>query len=431
MIWGGQIFDQLFANPKSLIITALVMLVMGLIPGMPHVAFLSLAIVAAGGAVWQRRWQFGIQQKQKDDSEQDKEKQQRALLEERQELDWEDVSVVDTIGLEVGYRLIPLVDTQQGGKLMDRIKGVRKKLSKKMGFLIPAVHIRDNLDIQPGCYRIILMGVTVAEAEIYPDRLLAIDSGQVFGDLEGEQTTDPAFGLKAIWIQSPQKDQAQSLGYTVVDPGTVVATHLSKIMEENSAELIGHEEIQHLLDRLETTVPKLVEEVIPDKLSLGKLLRILQNLLREQVPITDMRRIMETMAEYAPKSQDPDDLTALARIALSRLIVQNINGLNEELPVITLDPELEQILQNAVQVGGETGGGFEPSLIDKLGKSLMDIVQRQEMANQPAILLVPPQIRPIMAQFAKHSVPNLYVLSYQEVPDNKQLKNSRFSRAVS
>ena len=414
MIWGGQIFDQLFANPKSLIITALVMLVMGLIPGMPHVAFLSLAIVAAGGAVWQRRWQFGIQQKQKDDSEQDKEKQQRALLEERQELDWEDVSVVDTIGLEVGYRLIPLVDTQQGGKLMDRIKGVRKKLSKRMGFLIPAVHIRDNLDIQPGCYRIILMGVTVAEAEIYPDRLLAIDSGQVFGDLEGEQTTDPAFGLKAIWIQSSQKDQAQSLGYTVVDPGTVVATYLSKIMEENSAELIGHEEIQHLLDRLESTVPKLVEEVIPDKLSLGKLLRILQNLLREQVPITDMRRIMETMAEYAPKSQDPDDLTALARIALSRLIVQNINGLNEELPVITLDPELEQILQNAVQVGGETGGGFEPSLIDKLGKSLMDIVQRQEMANQPAILLVPPQIRPIMAQFAKHSVPNLYVLSIRK-----------------
>ncbi len=418
---GGQIVSQLLDNPRTLMITAVLMLAMGLIPGMPHIAFISLGLVIAGiGYLYKKG---GLAPKPVKEQEKiAKESQQRVTQEAHKELGWEDVNVVDTIGLEIGYRLIPLVDNQQGGKLMERIKGVRKKLSKKLGFLIPAVHIRDNLDIKPNCYRIILMGVTLAEAEVYGDRLLAIDSGQVFGKLEGIETVEPAYGLKATWVHSNQRDHAQSLGYTVVDPETVIATHISKIMTENAAELIGHEEVQQLLDRVASYVPKLVEELIPGKFSVSGLLKILQNLLREQVPIADIRRILETVTEHVARCQDPGELTALVRVALSRLIIQNINGLGDEIPIITLDPDLEQILQNAMQMGGQAGGGFEPRLIENLSKSLAEIVQKQEMAEQPAILLVPPQIRALLAQFARHSVPSLHVLSYQEIPDKKQLR---------
>jgi flagellar biosynthesis protein FlhA len=344
---------------------------------------------------------------------------------ETPELGWDDVQPVDVIGLEVGYRLIPMVDKNQGGELLGRIKGVRKKLSQEMGFLIPSVHIRDNLDLMPTGYRISLMGVTVAEAEVYPDRELAINPGQVFGNLEGVKTKDPAFGLDAIWINASQKDQAQTLGYTVVDPSTVVATHLNQILQSHTHELIGHEDVQKLLDMLAKTSPKLVEELVPGTISLNVLLKVLQTLLRERVPIRDIRSIAEALAGANGKSQDPVALTALARVALCRQIVQNIIGNEQNLPVITIDPGLEQLLLSTVQqaqkAGAEDGAFIEPGLADRLQESLVRAAQNQEMAGKPLVLLVAAPLRMMMSRFVRHSLPDMRVLAYTEIPDNKQI----------
>ncbi|MEE4244055.1 MAG: FHIPEP family type III secretion protein, partial [Kangiellaceae bacterium] len=291
-----------------------------------------------------------------------------------------------------------------------------------LGFLIPAVHIRDNLELSPSHYRITLMGVTVGEAEIYPERELAINPGQVFGDIEGIKTTDPAFGLSAIWIDQAQKESAQSMGYTVVDASTVVATHLSQLVQSHAYELLGHEEVENLLQKLAKVAPKLVENLIPDTLSLGAVVKVLQNLLTEQVPIRDMRTIAETLAEYGVRSQDPAVLTAAVRIALSRLIIQNINGLEPELPVITLDPNLEQILHQSLQSSGDDTVNIEPGLAESLQQSLKETAERQEAAGQPAVLLTSPGLRSSLAHFARFGVSGLHVLSYQEIPDSKQVR---------
>lgn len=346
---------------------------------------------------------------------------------ETRELGWDDVATVDIVGLEVGYRLIPLVDKSQGGQLLSRIKGVRKKLSQDMGFLMPSVHIRDNLDLMPNVYRITLMGVTIAEAEIHPERELAIDPGQVFGKVEGIAGKDPAFGLDAIWIESDKKDQAQTLGYTVVDASTVVATHLNQILQKHAHELIGHEEAQKWLDQLEKISPKLAEELVPTTISISILLKVLQNLLKEEVPVRDMRSIAEAIVNVHPKSQDPKVLTTLARQSLRRMIVQSICGNDAEIPVITLDPDLEQLLLKSVQQSQQSGGQddigmvLEPNMVEKLQRSLQDSVQRQEMLGKPAILLVSGPLRPGLAKFASYGVERLHVLSYQEIPDNKQI----------
>jgi flagellar biosynthesis protein FlhA len=341
---------------------------------------------------------------------------------EPRDLSWEDVGAVDIIGLEVGYRLIPLVDRAQGGQMMDRIKGVRKKLSQELGFLIQPVHIRDNLELAPNSYRILLMGVPVGAAEIYPDRDLAINPGRVFGTLQGIETRDPAFGLPAVWIQTSERDNARTLGYTVVDSSTVVATHLSELLQSHAHELIGHEEVQQLLDVLARTAPKLVEDLVPKTLSIGVVLRVLQNLLEERVPVRDMRTIAETLAETGARSQDPGALTAAVRVALGRSIIQHINGMGEEVPVITLDPSLEQILQTSIQAVSEGGAGIEPGLAERMHRSLAESTQRQEAAGQPAILLVTPPIRPWLAKLVRHSIPALQILAYNEIPDNKQIK---------
>jgi flagellar biosynthesis protein FlhA len=329
---------------------------------------------------------------------------------------------VDIIGLEVGYRLIPLVDRSQGGQMMDRIKGVRKKLSHELGFLIQPVHIRDNLELSPSAYRILLMGVPVGEAEIYPDRELAINPGRVFGTLQGIASKDPAFGLDAVWINRSERDNAQTLGYTVVDASTVVATHLSELLQGHAHELIGHEEVQQLLDVLARTAPKLVEDLVPNTLSIGVVLKVLQNLLEERVPVRDMRTIAETLAEAGARSQDPGALTAAARVALGRSIIQHINGMEPQVAVITLDPSLEQILQHSIQAVSDGGAGIEPGLAERMHRSLIESVQRQEAAGQPAILLVAPPIRPWLARLVRHSIPGLQVLAYNEIPDNKQIK---------
>lgn len=422
---GKQINRQMFESPKALAVSAGIMLVMGLVPGMPHIAFIGLAALAGGAAymVWRKQNQAKLKAQEMAQMQQDLlPSPQRAM--ETKELGWDDVTPIDMIGLEVGYRLIPLVDRNQGGQLLARIKGVRKKLSQDLGFLMPTVHIRDNLDLAPSVYRLTLMGVILAEAEIYPDRELAINPGQVFGTLNGIAAKDPAFGLEAVWIDVGQRSQAQSLGYTVVDASTVVATHLNQILYKHCHELIGHEEVQQLLQVLAKGSPKLAEELVPGIMSLSGLLKVLQALLSEQVPVRDIRSIAEAIANNAGKSQDTAALVAAVRVGLCRAIVQSIVGTESELPVITLEPRLEQILLNSLQRAGqgqEEGVLLEPSMAEKLQRSLIEAAQRQEMQGQPAILLVAGPIRAMLSRFGRLAVPNLHVLAYQEIPDNKQV----------
>ena len=439
-----QVMSQMFASPKALAISAGVLLLMGSIPGMPHFAFLGLGLLCAGLAYfiyWRSQ-----QPEPVDDTGQFSQRERAGdsgrgggatvsspqgntaslpPARETAELDWDDVQPVDIIGLEVGYRLIPLVDRAQGGELLGRIKGVRRKLSQDMGFLIPSVHIRDNLDLLPNGYRISLMGVPLAQAEVYADREMAINPGQVFGELDGAKTKDPAFGLDAVWIDASQKEKAQTLGYTVVDASTVVATHLNQLLQQHTWELLGHEDVQKLLDMLARTSPKLVEELVPNTVSLNVLLKVLQNLLRERVPIRDMRSIAEALAGSGGKSQDPATLTSLARVALARQIVQGIVGSDAELPVITLQPELEQLLLNTIQQaqksGADEGAFIEPGLAERLRQSLQEAAQRQEVAGKPVVLLVAAPLRNVLARFARNSVTDIHVLAYTEVPENKQI----------
>jgi flagellar biosynthesis protein FlhA len=441
---GSQILQQMFDVPKALAIAAGILILLGLIPGMPHVAFLGLGSLAAAAA-W-LTWKKNQQMVEEGDKfpvrggagttgrtsggelvSGDSGSQALPAPAENRELGWDDVATVDIVGLEVGYRLIPLVDKSQGGQLLSRIKGVRKKLSQDLGFLMPSVHIRDNLDLMPNVYRITLMGVTIAEADIHPERELAIDPGQVFGKVEGIEGKDPAFGLDAIWIEPEKKDQAQSLGYTVVDASTVVATHLNQILQTHAYELLGHEEVQKWLDQLEKVSPKLAEELVPSAVNISVLLRVLQNLLKEEVPIRDMRSIAESIVNMHPRSQDPKVLTTATRQALRRMIVQSIVGNESEIPVITLDPDLEQLLLKSVQQSQQSGAQddiglvLEPNMVEKLQRSLQDSVQRQEVLGKPAILLVSGPLRPVLAKFASYGIERLHVLSYQEVPDNKQI----------
>ncbi|MFU8789580.1 MAG: flagellar biosynthesis protein FlhA [Methylobacter sp.] len=415
---GQQVTSQLFENPKALIITAGVVGALGIIPGMPNLVFILLALVLAGSG-------YFIDKKKKDaelvslDYLQDL---TPATAPEIKELGWDDVMPVDVIGLEVGYRLIPLVDKNQGGQLMVRIKGVRKKLSQELGFLIPSVHIRDNLDLSPTAYRISLMGVTVGEAEIMPEMEMAINPGRVFGTLNGRACKDPAFGLEAVWIEPSQKDYAQTLGYTVVDPGTVVATHLSHLLQSHAHQLFGYEEAHKILDNLAKSAPKLVEDLVPKTLPLGVVVKVLQNLLQEHVPIRDMRTIVETLAEFGMRSQDPDILTSAVRASLGRLIIHEISGMQDELPVITLDGELEQLLHKSLQTAGESGVGIEPGLAEQMHTSLQESMQKMEMDGQTAVLLVSSYIRPWLARFVRHSIPGLHVLAYNEIPADHQIK---------
>jgi flagellar biosynthesis protein FlhA len=416
---GSVVLNQMFEDPKALTIAASLLIVMGIVPGMPHFAFLLLGGVAGAGAWWSHK---KIKTKALTLATRASAPVEGSVAPEQKDLSWDDVSPVDTIGLEVGYRLIPMVDKSQGGELLNRIKGVRKKLSQELGFLIPPVHIRDNLDLPPNQYRITLMGVSTGEAEVYHDREMAINPGQVFGALQGIEGKDPAFGLEATWISKEQVEQAHSLGYTVVDASTVIATHMSQLLTSYAAQLLGHEEVQNLLDMIARSQPKLVEGLIPGVISLGTLVKVLQNLLNEAVPIRDMRTILQTLVEYAPRSQDPEVLTAACRIALRRLIVQEIIGGESTIPVITLAPDLERILHQSLQAGGAEGAGIEPGLAERMQRSLTEATQRQELEGQSAVLLTSGILRNTLARFVKNAIPTLRVLSYQEIPDDKQIK---------
>jgi flagellar biosynthesis protein FlhA len=411
---GQQIVAQLFERPRGLAVTAGILAIIGLVPGMPNLAFLSLASLAGGGA-----WLLG---RRRDAA--------RALSAEPapevepapRDLTWDDVTPVDPVGLEIGYRLIPLVDKAQGGPLMGRIKGVRKKLSQDLGFLVPPVHIRDNLELAPTAYRISLFGVVVAQAEVQPDRELAINPGQALGQLEGTPARDPVFGLEAKWISADRRDQALTLGYTVVDASTVIATHLNQVLQDRAGELLGYEEAQRLLDRLGKTAPKLVEDLVPKTLSLGVVVQVLQNLLQEHVPVRDIRTIAETLAEHGSRSQEPAALTAAVREAIAPMIVQNINGLDEEVHAITLAPRLEQLLLQSAQAVGEGGLALEPGLAQVLQRGIRDAVQRQEALSRPAVLLVSQALRASLAKLARQVSPSLRVLAWTEMPDDRQVR---------
>ena len=424
---GEQITGQMFSSPKALAITALILGFMGIIPGMPHVAFLSLAAVTGGIAyfITQRKERVEIERVEVERSEKIQAQQQQGQQAQVPEIGWDDVQPVDAIGLEVGYRLIPMVDKAQGGELLSRIKGIRKKLSQEVGFLIPSVHIRDNLDLTPTAYRITLTGVTAGEAEIYPDRELAINPGQVFGKLDGIPTVDPAFGLEAIWIDSSQKDQAQTLGYTVVDASTVVATHINQLLLKHTHELLGHDEVQQMLDMLAKHSPKLVEQLAPEIVPTNVLLVVMKNLLMEQVPIRDLRTIAAAVSANVNLSQDLGALTAAVRVALRRSIVQNIYGNDAVLPAIALDPAMEQLLLKSVQQTQQSGITddiiLEPGLAERLQSALAEASQKQEVAGKPSVLLVSAPLRNVLVKFIRYSAVEMQVLSYGEIPDDKQI----------
>ena len=409
---GPAVRKQVFGQKRALIVAALLMGLVGIVPGMPNLPFLVLAAVL-GYAAWR------LHKRGATDARVEDEAAELASAPTTAELSWDEVRPVEPLGLEVGYKLIALVDKSQGGELLARLKGVRRKLTQDLGFLIPAVHVRDNLELAPGQYRILVHGVPVATGELHADRELALDPGRAFGPLEGIPGKDPAFGLDAVWIQKSQHAHAESLGYTVVDAATVVATHLSHVVRERAAELLGHEEAQQLLNSVGKAAPKLVEELTPKLLPLSVVVRVLQSLLVEKVPLRQMRQIVEAMLEHGAHTQDPATLTAAVRTALGRFIVQELNGMAPELPVYTLAPALERVLQDSVN--GQ-GAALEPGLAERLHQNLSECVTQQEGRGEPAVLLVPAGIRATIARLVRHSVPALSVLAYTEVPEDKRLR---------
>jgi flagellar biosynthesis protein FlhA len=404
------------ANPTALFISAAILVILGMVPGMPHLMFITLAVAAAGLGLMIISKE--VQEEQAVQAEKD-----AAPAEGPKELDWDDVDQVDLIGLEIGYGLIPLVNAETGGELMSRVKGVRKKLSAELGFLVQPVRIRDDLNIDPDSYNIVLKGVVRGKGEVKVGRELAINPGQVYGQLEGIATREPAFGLEAVWIEPSQRDQARTLGYTVVDAATAISTHLNKVLRENAADLLSHDETQQLLDKLASKSPKIVEDLVPGKLSLGILTRTLQNLLQESVSIRDMRTIAEALTEASTRTQDPEQLTAIVRPKLGRMIMQNLIDGDNSLQVMTLEPTLEQLLHNVLQQS-QPGQPvvMEPSLAENLFAALREGSRAVEEMGHPAVLVVSPVIRGWLSKAARFRVNDLTVLSYSEIPDDQAVK---------
>ncbi|SAL40281.1 flagellar biosynthesis protein FlhA [Caballeronia arvi] len=416
---GTQLTGQLFQNPRVLMITGVIIGIMGLIPGMPHFAFMLLG----GGLIYAARTMNKRAEAKKKSAVTDVTPlaaSAAATTAENAEASWEDVSLIDPLGLEVGYRLIPLVDRNTDGELLKRIKGIRKKFAQEIGFLPPVIHIRDNLELRPNGYRIALKGVEVGVGEAFPGQWLAINPGQVSAALPGAQTQDPAFGLPAVWIDTNLREQAQVYGYTVVDASTVVATHLNHLVVTHAAELLGRQEVQALIERIGKDTPSLTDDLVPKVLSLTTLQKVLQNLLDESVPIRDMRTILDALQEHAPRMSDPHDLTAAVRLALGRAITQQWYPGADDLQVMGLDPTLERVLSQALSTG--TNPGLEPGLAQTLLNSTQNAIMRQQNLGLPPVLLVQHSLRAMLARFLRRSLPQLKVLSYAEVPDTRNVK---------
>ena len=410
------------ASPSALFVSAGILATLGLVPGMPTMVFVSLAAAAAGIG-------YRVRQKHLADPEVQKAIREKAGdsdddSDTPKELDWDDLDTVDVIGLEIGYGLIPLVNTETGGQLMTRVKGVRKKLSAELGYLIQPVRIRDSLTLDPDHYTIIINGVVRGKGEAKVGRELAISPGQVYGKLEGIPTKEPAFGLDAVWIDPSQRDYARTLGYTVVDAATAIATHLNKVLRDSASELLSRDETQQLLDKLASKFPKLIEDVVPAKLSLGVVTKVLQTLLEEGVSIRDMRSIMEALSDACSKTQDPAELTGLVRPRIGRMIIQTLLENQETLPVMTLDPALEQMLHNVLQQhrGDLANVVLEPGLAEGLFRALRNSTKNVEEAGNNAVLVVSPVLRPWLSRAARHRVEGLTVLSYAEIPDDQSVK---------
>lgn len=413
---GSQLTGQLFSNPQVLFLTAGIVGLLGMIPGMPNLAFLLIA----GGLVWLGRGL--LQRKPKQQAVQEAAAAQAANLAassaETAEATWDDVAMVDPLGMQVGYRLIPLVDQSQQGELLGRIKSIRKKIAQEVGFLVPVVHIRDNLEIKPNTYVISLKDVEIGRGEAFPNQWMAINPGQVSGTLPGTPTRDPAFGLPATWIDASLRQQAQVYGYTVVDACTVMATHLNHLIQTHAAELLGRQEVQQLLDQIAKTAPKLTEDLVPKVLSLSTLHKVLQNLLDEEVPIRDMRTILDVMAEHAPTVKDPTELTTLTRLALGRAITQQLFPGDTEMQVIGLDGSLDGVLQQALT----NSSGIEPGIADNLLRQAQAAITRQEQMGLAPVLVVQHALRVLLSRFLRRSLPQLKVLSHAEIPDSRTIK---------
>jgi flagellar biosynthesis protein FlhA len=412
---GSQLTGQLFSNPQVLFLTAGIVGLLGMIPGMPNLAFLLIA----GGLVWLGRRL--LMNKPKEAAQQAAAAAQAASVSptaEMAEATWDDVAMVDPLGMQVGYRLIPLVDQSQQGELLGRIKSIRKKIAQEVGFLVPVVHIRDNLEINPNTYIISLKDVEIGRGEAYPNQWMAINPGQVTGSLPGTATRDPAFGLAAVWIDASLRQQAQVYGYTVVDACTVMATHLNHLIQTHAAELLGRQEVQQLLDQIAKTAPKLTEDLVPKVLSLSTLHKVLQNLLDEEVPIRDMRTILDVMAEHAPTVKDPTELTTLTRLALGRAITQQLFPGETEMQVIGLDGSLDSVLQQALT----SSSGIEPGIADNLLRQAQAAIVRQEQLGLAPVLVVQHALRVLLSRFLRRSLPQLKVLSHAEIPDSRTIK---------
>ncbi|PAS97451.1 MAG: flagellar biosynthesis protein FlhA [Candidatus Dactylopiibacterium carminicum] len=415
---GGQFVSQLFSNPTVMVLTASIRAVLGMIPGMPNLVFLLLAGLFGWAA-----WYIGQQAREVEAAAAEPATTvQEAQPQENLEASWADVAPVDVLGLEVGYRLIPMVDKSQDGELLKRIRGLRKKFAQDIGFLASPVHIRDNLELRPNAYRITLKGVEIGQGEAYPGQFLAINPGRVSGQLSGNVTKDPAFGLPAVWVDAGRREQAHGLGYTVVDASTVVATHLNHLILSHAADLLGRQETQALLDHIAKDSPKLVDDLVPKTLPLHVLQRVLQYLLEEGINIRDMRTIVETLAEHAPRTQDPVELASRVRVALGRAIVQQLFPGGAEIDVLALDPGLERLLGQAMASGGAEGGALEPGLADTLLRETAAAAQRQEDLGLPAVMLVPNNLRWLMARFLRCAVPSLKVIAHAEVPESRTIR---------
>ena len=408
-----QFVAQLFNSPKVVGLSAAIIGLLGLIPGMPNFVFLLLAS-GLGALAWDMDRRLTVAKPVPVSAA-------PVAAVESQEASWADVSPLDVLGLEVGYRLIPLVDKAQDGELLRRIRGIRKKFAQEVGYLVSPVHIRDNLELKPNAYRILLKGVEIGQGDAFPGNLLAINPGRVAGQLPGTATNDPAFGLPAIWIETAQREQAQAFGYTVVDASTVTATHLNHLILTHAAELLGRQETQALLDHLAKEMPKLVEELVPKVLPLGVLQKVLQNLLEEDIHIRDMRTIIETLAETAVRTQDADALTAQVRVALGRSIIQQLYPSGAEMQVMSLDPQLERVLLQAIAGGGDNAS-IEPSLAETLIRETSAAAQRQEELGLPAVLLVSGNLRLLLSRFLRRGISQLKVLAHGEVPESKIIK---------
>jgi len=412
---GEQMVSQLFKNPRVMLLSAGVLGLLGMVPGMPNFVFLLFTGALLGLAWWMRGREM--------EAKKNPEAASSSLIKPQDtpantEASWTDVQLEDTLGMEVGYRLIPMVDNNQNGELLGRIRSIRKKVAQDVGFLPPVVHIRDNMELPPARYRILMKGVEIGSGDAYPGRWMAINPGTAAGTLPGEATVDPAFGLAAIWIDSALKEQAQIQGFTVVEASTVVATHLNHLIGQYASELFGRQEAQQLLDRVSQEMPKLTEDLVPGVITLTTLHKVLQNLLTERVSIRDMRTIIETLAEHAPVQSDPQELTSVVRVALGRAISQQWFPGNGEVQVIGLDATLERLLLQALQ----GGGGLEPGLADRLLEQAQAALQRQEMLGAPPVLLVNHPLRALLARFLRRNLPQLVVLSNMELTDNRHIR---------